>query len=64
MNQRTIPLGKSYSECGQRDDGWCDADTFLKILDTLLPAARYEYSCFANYPATPYGSITDGVPVS
>ncbi|KAL9115209.1 MAG: hypothetical protein Q9227_001003 [Pyrenula ochraceoflavens] len=64
LNQRTIPLGKSYPECGQRDDGWCESSTFLNILGGLLPQARYEYSCFAHYSVTPYGSVTDGVPVS
>ncbi|KAK5174183.1 uncharacterized protein LTR77_001263 [Saxophila tyrrhenica] len=24
LNQRKIPLGASYSSCGDRDDGWCE----------------------------------------
>ncbi len=64
LNQRTIPLGKSYASCGQRDDGWCEFNTFLNNLAGLLATARYEYSCFANYPVESYGKITNGVPIS
>lgn len=62
LNQRTIPLGASYSECGQRDDGWCELTTFIEVLSTKLQEAQYEYSCFGDYPSPPYGSITNGVP--
>ena len=64
LNQRTIPLGKSYASCGQRDDGWCEFNTFLDNLSVLLATARYEYSCFAKYPVESYGKITNGVPIS
>lgn len=63
LNQRTIPLGKSYPECGDRDDGWCELETFIKILSTKLEEAQYEYSCFGDYEEVPYGSITNGVPL-
>lgn len=62
LNQRTVPLYKSYPECEQRDDGWCELSTVLKIFGGLLDTARYEYSCFGTYPSVPYGNVTDGVP--
>jgi hypothetical protein len=62
INQRTVPLYKSYPECAKRDDGWCELSTVLKIFGGLLDTARYEYSCFGNYPSVPYGNVTDGVP--
>ncbi|CZT25135.1 related to phytase [Ramularia collo-cygni] len=63
LNQRTIPLGKSFPECGDRDDGWCELGTFLKVQSTKLKEAQYEYSCFGDYEDVPYGSITNGVPL-
>lgn len=63
LNQRTIPLGKSYPQCGDRDDGWCELGTFIEVLETKVEEAQYEYSCFGDWEATPYGSITNGVPV-
>jgi hypothetical protein len=62
LNQRTIPLGMSYDECGQRDDGWCELETFLELLKKQYPEAEYEYSCFGDYDVVPYGQLTDGVP--
>ncbi|KAK8091404.1 uncharacterized protein PG998_015219 [Apiospora kogelbergensis] len=59
LSQRTVPLGESYPECGRRSDGWCDMDTFMRILDGLLEQAKYEFSCFGNYTAIPYGNVTD-----
>ncbi|RWQ94221.1 histidine phosphatase superfamily [Paecilomyces variotii] len=64
INQRTVPLGKSFPACGHRDDGWCEFDTFLQVQNSSLSRAQYEYSCFGNYSAVPYGVVTDGVPVS
>jgi hypothetical protein len=64
LNQRTVPLGKSYAACGSRDDGWCEMSAFMSQLSGLLATARYEYSCFANYPVEGYGKITNGVPIS
>jgi hypothetical protein len=62
LNQRTIPLGVSYSACGERDDGWCELSTFLDVLSTKLDEAEYEYSCFGEWPIVQYGQLTDGVP--
>ena len=65
LNQRTIPLNASYAACGKRDDGWCELSTFMNILSTKLTEARYAYSCFANYPAVPFGgNVTDGTPTT
>lgn len=64
ISQRTVPLGYSYPECGIRDDGWCELDTFMKILGGLLEQAKYEFSCFGNYEPADWGEITDGVPHS
>lgn len=62
LNQRTLPLGVSFPECGYRDDGWCELETFLALQSAKLAEAEYEYSCFGKYAAVPYGTITDGVP--
>ena len=62
LNQRTIPLGLSYPNCGNRTDGWCELTTFLGNANGLLAAAQYDYSCNGNFPAVPYGQITNGVP--
>lgn len=63
LNQRTIPLGKSFPNCGPRDDGWCEFNTFLEAQQNEFALAEYEYSCFGNYSAVPYGSITNGAPL-
>lgn len=62
LNQRTLPLGVSFPECGDRDDGWCELKTFLDVQSTKLEEAQYEYSCFGDYPAVPYGTLKNGVP--
>lgn len=64
LNQRTIPLGKSFAECGNRDDGWCELTTFMEVQSKMLETAEYEFSCFGEYPVVPYGGITNGVPVT
>ena len=63
VNQRTLPLGPSFPSCGNRTDGWCELSTFLNIQAGSLAAAQYNYSCNGKYPAVPYGSITNGVPL-
>lgn len=63
LNQRTLPLGLNFPECGDRDDGWCELETFLKVQESSFDKAQYEYACFGDYEATPYGSITDGAPI-
>lgn len=64
ISQRTVPLGHSYPGCGLRGDGWCELETFMKILGGLLEQAKYEYSCFGEYEPAAWGEITDGVPNS
>ena len=63
LNKRTVPLGRSYPECGDRDDGWCEMDTRMEILGGLLDEARYDFSCFGDYPSPKHGNVTDGVPI-
>lgn len=63
LNQRTLPLGPSFPPCGLRDDGWCELTTFLDVQSQNLDEAMYEYSCFGKYPAVPYGTLTNGVPL-
>ena len=62
LNQRTLPLGVSFPECGNRDDGWCELQTFLDVQSTKLAEAEYDYSCNGNWPVVPYGQLTNGVP--
>ncbi|KAG9257813.1 histidine phosphatase superfamily [Emericellopsis atlantica] len=64
LNQRTLPLGKSFPECGpDRRDGWCEFDTFVKVQEGMREKAQYEHACFGDYEAKPYGEVTDGAPV-
>ncbi|KAF9894766.1 hypothetical protein FE257_006656 [Aspergillus nanangensis] len=51
MNQRTIPLGRSIPECGKRDDGWCELQTFIKAQQDNIAKANFHESCFGDYPA-------------
>jgi hypothetical protein len=60
MNQRTIPLGRSITECGERDDGWCELQTFIKVQKENIAKAKFEESCFGNYSIPVYGDITTG----
>ncbi|WKT54012.1 Histidine phosphatase superfamily, clade-2 [Fusarium oxysporum f. sp. vasinfectum] len=65
LNQRTIPLGKSFPECDvNRKDGWCELDTFLKVQEEMADKAKFDYACFGDYPSLPYGKVTDGAPPS
>ncbi|ORY14196.1 3-phytase A precursor [Clohesyomyces aquaticus] len=63
LNQRTIPLGRSLEGCGDRDDGWCEFDTFLEVQKKQIELADYEYACFGDYDSGRYGDVTDGRPV-
>ncbi|KAF1831309.1 3-phytase A precursor [Decorospora gaudefroyi] len=63
LNQRTIPLGKSHKECGDREDGWCEMETFLKVQQKQIELADYEHACFGDYDDPAYGDITDGRPI-
>lgn len=60
INQRTLSLGRSISECGKRDDGWCELETFIKAQKENIVQAKYEDSCFGNYSVPAYGDITTG----
>lgn len=62
LNQRTIPLGRSFPECGDRDDGWCDLQTFLQLQSTKYEESDYEHACFGDYDPVPFGTLTNGVP--
>ncbi|KAK5131653.1 hypothetical protein LTR08_000780 [Meristemomyces frigidus] len=64
LNQRTLPLGVSFPACGLRDDGWCELTTFLEVQAGSLAEAQYDYSCNGDYPAVPYGTLTNGVPLT
>ncbi|CAO2657967.1 Nn.00g072270.m01.CDS01 [Neocucurbitaria sp. VM-36] len=63
LNQRTIPLGRSHKECGDRDDGWCELEAFLKVQQKQIELADYDYACFGEYADPKYGDITDGRPI-
>ncbi|POR31220.1 3-phytase A [Tolypocladium paradoxum] len=63
LNQRTLPLGKSFPECdGSRKDGWCELGTFLRVQESMPAKAKFDYACFGDYPKVSYGEVTDGVP--
>lgn len=64
LNQRTIPLGASFPACGQRDDGWCELNTFLESQADAADLADYNYACNGNYSAPVYGAITNGAPLT
>ncbi|KAK7537506.1 histidine phosphatase superfamily [Phyllosticta citribraziliensis] len=64
LNQRTLPLHPSFAACEYRDDGWCELETWMLTQKSKLEEAQYEWSCFGDYPATPYGTVWNGVPVS
>lgn len=60
LNQRTIPLGKSFEGCGLRSDGWCELGAFLDAQASALEKANFEHACHGNYKAPAYGEVTDG----
>lgn len=60
INQRTVPLGESIPDCGKRDDGWCELETFIKAQQQNIARANYNASCFGNYSRPAYGNVTDG----
>ncbi|KAF2731614.1 phosphoglycerate mutase-like protein [Polyplosphaeria fusca] len=63
LNQRTIPLGKSLKECGNRDDGWCEMKVFLEVQQEQIELADYDYACFGKYRDLKYGHVADGRPL-
>jgi len=64
LNQRTVPLGISYSACGDRVDGWCEYNAYLSSLAPLNAQANFTHACFGTYPPPTYGSITNGAPIA
>ena len=63
LNQRTIPLGRSFPECDKdRVDGWCEFEVFLKVQDKMQELARFDYACYGDYEPVEYGKITNGAP--
>jgi len=63
LNQRTIPLGRSLKVCGDRDDGWCEMDAFIKEQQDQVKLADYDFACFGKYKRPNYGDVIDGRPV-
>lgn len=61
-NQRTVPLGASFSVCGNRVDGWCELNNFLSAEANRTTLAEYNYACFGNYSVAANASITNGRP--
>ncbi|EGU78833.1 hypothetical protein FOXB_10655 [Fusarium oxysporum f. sp. conglutinans Fo5176] len=65
LNQRTVPLGRSFPECDvSRKDGWCDLDTFIEVQDKMAEKAQFDYSCFGDYSSLPYDLAKRQVPFS
>lgn len=62
LNQRTVPLHRSYKQCADMQNGWCEMSAFLEATKNLVEEAQFEYSCFGNYSAVPYGTLKNGVP--
>lgn len=62
LNQRTIPLGESLPVCGKRVDGWCELNDFFESQKDAVKLANFDFACFGQYPAVPYGNIHDGAP--
>ncbi|RDA85169.1 hypothetical protein CP532_2371 [Ophiocordyceps camponoti-leonardi (nom. inval.)] len=63
LNQRTLPLGKSFPECDAgRKDGWCELGAFLKVQEGMAAKAKFDHACFGDYPRLPYGEVKDGAP--
>jgi hypothetical protein len=62
LNQRTLPLGRSFPQCGNRTDGWCELGTFIQVQSTKFNESQYEYACFGSYSSLPYGTLNNGVP--
>lgn len=62
LNQRTLPLGKSFPECGDRKDGWCELNTFLEVQEKMYDLAQFDYACYGEYDSVKYGDIKNGAP--
>ena len=64
LNQRTLPLGVSFPACGLRDDGWCELNTFLQVQSGMLAESDYDFACNGDYAIGPYGTFTNGAPLT
>lgn len=64
LNQRTLPLGKSFAACGNRTDGWCELTTFIAEQEKQFALSQYTHACFGNYSAAAYGKVTNGAPIA
>lgn len=63
LNQRTLPLGKSFPECdADRKDGWCELDKFIEVQNGMADKAQFDHACFEEYPQEDYGKVKDGAP--
>ncbi|KNG90870.1 putative acid phosphatase [Aspergillus nomiae NRRL 13137] len=65
LNQRTLPLHRSFRKCEARSDGWCELETFLKIQKHSFDRAEFEYACRGQWGtgSLEYSDhIHDGVP--
>lgn len=62
LNDHTINLSKNFPEfCVQREDGWCEFDSFVDYLDTLWDIAEFEETCFTGSYNTSK-IVLDGAP--
>ncbi len=64
LNQRTLPLGLSFAQCGLRSDGWCELGAFLDATADAYELSQYDYACNGDYPAYPPGVIFNGAPLT
>ena len=63
INQRTVPLGVSLSDCDDsRVDGWCELDTFVRVQERMSNLANFDEACFGEYEPPGYGGVSDGAP--
>ncbi len=63
LNQRTLPMGLSFPECdADRLDGWCELGTFLETQEKVAGLAKFDYACYGDWDAVPYGQVSDGAP--
>lgn len=62
LNQRTLPLYPGIKACGDRSDGYCELTTWMNFQQDAAKKANYNYSCYGNYSALPFDSVTNGAP--
>jgi len=64
LNQRTVPLGMSFSACGNRADGYCELGSFLDVMGNASSDANYDYACNGDYTPPTFGQISNGAPLA